>query len=168
VALHWLSGLMALARGEDAAALVAFERELSTEAAGHLYARECASNTWYAIGAVHLRRGATEKARHAFEQAIDRAGTHAMAKVGLALANGTATPPAAGAMPASAEQLLALAAQLVVAGRHGEAAQLIDRGLSFAPPGSIGWLLPVEPLLGIARAPDAWSPVLARLRMRAA
>ena len=56
VALHWMLGLIHLARGDEARALDEFERELSFEAAGHLYARECAANTWYAVGALELRR----------------------------------------------------------------------------------------------------------------
>ena len=38
-------------------ALEEFERELMLENAGQLYARECAANTWYAIGALRLRQG---------------------------------------------------------------------------------------------------------------
>ena len=52
VALHWLLGLLLLQRGDEAGALDQFERELQSEHAGQLYARECAANTWYAIGAL--------------------------------------------------------------------------------------------------------------------
>jgi hypothetical protein len=37
-----------------------------------------------------------------------------------------------------------------------------------AAPADAGWLIPIEPLLGASRNPDAWAPVLARLRTRAA
>ena len=40
--------------------------------------------------------------------------------------------------------------------------------LTAAPPGNTGWIVPVEPLLNVAAAPDVWTPVLARLRTRAA
>lgn len=168
VALHWLTGLLALARGDEPAAMAAFERELATEASGHLYARECAANTWYAIGATHLRGGRAGEARQAFDQATARVEGHVMANVGAALAGGAASSAAPAVMPVSADQMLALAAHLVAADRRTEAVALIDRGLSLAPAGSLGWLLPVEPLLGIAADPGAWAPVLARLRMRAA
>jgi hypothetical protein len=56
VALHWLRGLLVLRQGDEPGAREAFERELAAEGSGHLYARECAANTWYAIGALHLRR----------------------------------------------------------------------------------------------------------------
>jgi tetratricopeptide (TPR) repeat protein len=55
VALHWLRGLVFLARGDERRARESLDRELSYEASGHLYARECCANTWYAIGALHAR-----------------------------------------------------------------------------------------------------------------
>ena len=61
VALHWLLGLIHLARGDEARALEEFERELAFEDAGQLYARECAANTWYAIGALRLRQHDRQK-----------------------------------------------------------------------------------------------------------
>jgi DNA-binding winged helix-turn-helix (wHTH) protein len=45
VALHWLLGLVILARGDEDAALAEFERELDGEKSGQLYARECCANT---------------------------------------------------------------------------------------------------------------------------
>jgi hypothetical protein len=44
----------------------------------------------------------------------------------------------------------------------------VDHALIAAPAGDAGWLIPVEPLLGVHRYADAWAPVLARLRSRAA
>ena len=75
VALHWLLGLVLLARGDEEGALLEFERELAAEASGHLYARECCSNTCYAIGALRLRRQKTE-AQAAFAQALERVPNH--------------------------------------------------------------------------------------------
>ena len=46
VALHWLRGLIQMARGEHDAARESFDRELARESSGHLYARECCANTW--------------------------------------------------------------------------------------------------------------------------
>ena len=57
VALHWLRGLVHLARGDDDRALAEFERELAGEGAGHMYSRECCANTWYAIGALRAPPG---------------------------------------------------------------------------------------------------------------
>ena len=86
VALHWLMGLVYLASGDEVRVLEEFERELASEQSRHLYARECASNTWYAIGALHLRRKRPRDASAAFEHALARVPTHPMAQVGLAAA----------------------------------------------------------------------------------
>ena len=60
------------------------------------------------------------------------------------------------------------AAQRALAGNPAEAADTLDRALDTAPPGSAGWLLPIEPLLNVATHADAWARPLARLRSRAA
>ena len=36
------------------------------------------------------------------------------------------------------------------------------------PPSSAGWLIPLDPLLRVQTAPDAWVAVLAQLRAHAA
>jgi hypothetical protein len=63
-------------------------------------------------------------------------------------------------------QFLAAVA-LNAAGDAARAVQIVDKALAAAPPGNVGWLLPVEPLLNISRNPDVWAPVLSRLRARA-
>src|SRR5262249_17758038 len=60
VALHWLLGLIHLSRGDSAQALQEFERELASEHSGHLYARECAANTRYAIRAIQGSTGSMD------------------------------------------------------------------------------------------------------------
>ncbi len=52
VGCHWLLGLVLLARGDEEQAVDELRRELAFEANGHLYARECVANTWYAMGAI--------------------------------------------------------------------------------------------------------------------
>jgi hypothetical protein len=49
-----------------------------------------------------------------------------------------------------------------------DAVDSIDQALISAPPGNSGWVIPIEPLLGVHARPDVWAPVLARLRTRAA
>lgn len=185
VALHWLRGLLYLSQGEEAKALDAFERELSAEASGHLYARECCANTWYAIGALHFWRAEMREARLAFEEAIDRVQIHSMAQLALAAVEARlrgarapiqmsharlrASTPVDIGLPQAAAIVLASAG-------HGslpsdetvhQAAQVLDQALVAAPAGSAGWLIPVEPLLRVHRAPGAWAGVLAHLRARA-
>lgn len=179
VALHWLMGLLHLARGNEMRALEEFELELSFENAGHLYARECCANTWYAIGALRLRQSRPADAGTAFERALERVATHPMARVGLVAAGsldrGSIPPPAddpsverPGSHALSVEAAMFRAAQLVVAGAHADAARIIDETLAGAAAGNAGWLLPIEPLLHVTAHPDVWARALSHLRNRAA
>jgi DNA-binding winged helix-turn-helix (wHTH) protein len=172
VALHWLLGLIHLARGNESLAVQEFELELSNEGDGHLYARECCANTWYAIGAMHLRRGRRKDAASAFDRAVQRVARHPMARVGLALSAAPTAPvppePQAVARTDSIEAVLSIAAIHAFHGSHADAAQLVGKTLSAAPPGNAAWLLPVEPLLNVPAAPDEWASALSCLRTRAA
>ena len=178
VALHWLRGLLYLARGEDARALADFEQELATEASGQLYARECCANTWYAIGAAALVNGRLDEARAGFARALERVAIHPMARVGLAAirratgaaADSVAGESSAGGDPRAMDGALARAAALLLQSpTHAPgAAQIVETALARATVPSAGWLIPVEPLLRVHTAADAWSTVLAALRARAA
>jgi DNA-binding winged helix-turn-helix (wHTH) protein len=168
VALHWLRGLIQLSRDDYDAARHSFECELAAESSGHLYARECCANTWYAIGALERRRGRAGEARQAFQQAIQRVSQHRLALFGLSAADQGFSGAVPEAQPPSVDVALVTAAVLGHAGRHGEAARAVDEALAAAPPGNAGWLLPLEPLLHVTAQPDQWAPVLARLRSRAA
>ena len=154
VALHWLLGLIHLSGGDHDRALEQFERELSFEGSGHLYARECCANTWYAIGSLRLREGRLADARDAFRRAIERVAIHPMARTGLAAAISAKAPQAVAfggeRTPRPVEAAMAGASQLVLAGAHDEAARLVDAMLAGAPPGNAGWLTPVEPLLNVS------------------
>jgi hypothetical protein len=96
-----------------------------------------------------------------------------MAKLGLALA---ASPPStarhsdlrAPGRGAPIEAALCAAAGHVFRGSPAEAAQLVEEALSAAVPGNAAWLLPIEPLLNVAAAPEVWAAALSRLRSRAA
>jgi DNA-binding winged helix-turn-helix (wHTH) protein len=175
VALHWLLGLVLLARGDEDGALAEFERELAAEASGHLYARECCSNACYAIGALRLRRQQKSEAHQAFAQALERLPNHRLVVSVLTAQSLTKPLQAPRAFPSVAvgddvsfdEKFgSAIAADLV--GHTALAVQVLDGALASAPPGNAGWLVPVEPLLNVAANPDVWAPVLVRLRTRAA
>jgi tetratricopeptide (TPR) repeat protein len=165
VALHWLTGLLLIRKGEHEAALDHFARELAAETSGHLYARECCANTCYAIGALHLRSGRTTEAASAFHQAIARVPFHPGARVGLAFSEGPELNRGESAL-SSIEMVFAEAAALALKADGDRAAARIERALEQAPPGNTGWLLPVEPLLNVAANPGRWSRALARLRIR--
>ena len=177
VALHWLQGLLLLDRGDDVGALQAFQRELASEHGGHLYARECSANTWYAIGALRLRQGLAGDARAAFQHALNRVPQHPMARIGFAVANGA--PPALptlrtpkpgdgrSACSVSVETALVHAGHLVTAGAHADAAHVVHEALLHAPDSGAGWHLAVEPLLHVSAHAGVWARALARLRDRA-
>jgi DNA-binding winged helix-turn-helix (wHTH) protein/Tfp pilus assembly protein PilF len=177
VALHWMLGLIRLVSGDEEAALQEFDRELALEDSKHLYARECAANTWYAIGALRLRQGRTADAQVAFENAIARVAAHPLAHVGLAAISPEAAIAPLGATVAAAIQrgrvaaidiALSRAAQLTLEGNHIEAGRWIDEALSAAPAGNAAWFLALEPLLNVSAHPECWLRPLARLRNRAA
>ena len=168
VALYWLRGLVHLARGDERGALDSLERELSFEASGHLYARECCANTWYAIGAIHRRRGRETEAAAAFQEALARVPKHPLAKSGLGVLSQAVPAASPGVSAPSFDAALGHVVRLALTGAEASAVRLLDQALAAAPPGNAGWLLPVEPLLNVAASPDVWAPVLARLRTRAA
>ena len=169
VALHWLRGLIQLAKGDQSRALQDFELELASEARGHLYARECCANTWYAIGAVHLGRGHRAAAREAFEHALERVPGHALARFGRDAAGGVVSRERHAETTAvrSIEEVFCAAAGYVLAGSPEAAASLVDQALQAAAPSNAAWVLPVEPLLNVGAAPAAWETALARLGARA-
>jgi tetratricopeptide (TPR) repeat protein len=161
VGLHLLHGLVLAARGNEEGALEEFARELEFERDGQLYARECSANTWYALGAMHLRSGRREDAHAAFREALNRVPGHPLAS---AMCGATARPAASN----DVDVAMVNAAALVLDGRHDDAARLCGDALVQAEPGPVGWILPVEPLLNPLRHPDAWTRTLAILRDRAA
>ena len=168
MALHWLRGLICLARGDGDEALAAFERELASERDGHLYGRECCANTWYAIAALRIQQGDREAAAAAFREALIRVAVHPLARLGLAALGASTMPGAPLARFTSVDGAIGYAIALALAGKHADAASIVDEALAEAPPGNAGWLLPVEPILHIAAHPDVWGAALARLRTRAA
>lgn len=183
VAVYWLKGLLLLARGADAEAIAAFERELAFEVRGHLYAREVAANSCYALGAVKLANGNEAGARQWFEQALARVPLHPMARTGLALidlvrrdneggfgAFSVGVPEESpGVDEPPSEAVLALAVFLTRQGAAGieRAAEVVADALARLSASSACWLLPIEPLIGVQRNPDRWARPLARLRERA-
>jgi tetratricopeptide (TPR) repeat protein len=170
VGLRWLMGLILLAQGDEESALKEWEKELALDAPGHVYDRERCANTYYAIGALRLRQGRLAEARAAFEQALSRVPSHALAAIGLAAASGRVPDLHALESHAASDAVhvaMVRAVVLVLQGEHAAAARLCAEALAAAEPGSSGWLLPVEPLLNIAAHPEAWAAPLATLRARA-
>ena len=179
--LHWLLGLVRLARGDASEALLEFDREIAS-GPGQLYAPEFAMNAHDGAGFVHLQTGDPSDAIFRFRKALELFPDHAKSLVGLGAAL-LADGDAAGAEAASAKAVAAIDA-LRRGGRRGEAMlaealnhavrrrddaainclqTLLDRAeMSFT-----GWTIPVEPLFHDLRERPAFQPILSRLAERA-
>ena len=83
--LHWLLGLVLLAREDDAQAARQFERELAS-AGGRLYAREFSIAAHNGLGFIALKKGDAVDAADRFRQALARYDGHARSHFGLAAA----------------------------------------------------------------------------------
>ena len=168
VALHWLRGLIHLARADEAPALADFEAELANESRGHLYARECCANTYYAIGVMQLRNGRETDARDAFDRALQRVPRHPLARLARMAAHGVAIPTATTPSSSSRtmDEVFCAAAAHVAVGAPAAAARVVEDALAAAPSPSAGWLLPVEPFLNVHAFPREWESALGELARR--
>lgn len=175
VGLHLLHGLVLAARRWEGAG-EELTRELAFEQSGHIYARECCANTWYALGALALRSGQRDESCASFKEALIRVPDHPLASAGLAAATGeklpspsTVTTEDSKMTSIDIDTATVLAVRLAVQDRHAEAARICGEALHHhGEPSQAGWLLPVEPLLHVAGHRAAWTPVLTTLRARAA
>jgi tetratricopeptide (TPR) repeat protein len=172
VGLYWLEGLLCQLHGQTSDALAWLDRELALEPHGHLYARECCASALYAKGALLAGAGDSDAARAAYAAALTRAPRHPMARAGLAILDGHADRLAAAYLPdrdarLHIDEAMARAAILVHVGRADAGADLCHRALAASPPGNAGWLLPIDPLLRVARDTTPWTRVLDLLRRRA-
>src|SRR5687768_4490500 len=83
--LHWLLGLVRLARGDAAEALLEFDREIAS-GAGQLYAPEFAMNAHDGAAFAHLATGDAGAAVARFRRALELFPDHARSLVGLGTA----------------------------------------------------------------------------------
>ena len=169
VGLHLLHGLVLAAHGRLDEAAAELRRELPSAESGQLYARECAANTWYAIGAVSLRQQKRTEATAAFKRALTIAPHHVPATAVLygkppILPNG---PPKGGPYVRDMEAALGRAIVLARGNRNADAARVYGDAIAQTPRGSLGWLLPVEPLLHPLGHREIWDEALTMIRVRA-
>jgi DNA-binding winged helix-turn-helix (wHTH) protein len=159
VGLHLLHGQVLAALGRLDEAIAALKRELSWADSGQLYARTCAANTWYALGALLRRQRQHREAEAAFTRALTIAPLHVSATAAL---RGD-VPTSAGPMEAAVGQAIIL----VHNERHADAACVYRQAVAAAPRGSAGSLLPVEPTLNPHARREVWADALAMIRARA-
>jgi DNA-binding winged helix-turn-helix (wHTH) protein len=178
VGLHWLGGLLRLQRGDDSAALVSFDRELTSGSRAHLYGSECCANVHYARGALAWRTGDHERASRCFEEALATPSGHLLARAALsalrAPGDHMTDPIFDTQVKHLREQGLLIDAAMAsgisrtVAGDAAAAATAIEAACMQAPPGAQGWQLPIDPFFAVHHHPHVWAGALAALRSRAA
>jgi DNA-binding winged helix-turn-helix (wHTH) protein/Tfp pilus assembly protein PilF len=179
--LHWLLGLVLLAREDDGQAARQFERELAS-AGGRLYAREFSIAAHNGLGLLALKKGDAVEAADRFRQALARYDGHARSHFGLAAAlaalgenDAAASELAAGRVAAvaldksgrTAESVVASAIGETLHGNAGGACRRLAALLETAPPGFAGWTIPVEPALASLHARPDFQQVLRVLAERA-
>jgi tetratricopeptide (TPR) repeat protein len=184
IGLHLLHGLVLAARGAVDTASEELVRELSATDEGHVYARECRANTWYAIGALRLRANLRDEAEMAFHEALAHVPGHGYASAALAAMSHACRsapgplrtraapalhsgPPPEHASTGLVEAAAIQAIGLTMTGNLHDAARVCAEAIARAPEPSAGWLLPVDPILCPTAHKDAWAPTLALLHERA-
>ena len=179
--LHWLLGLVRLARGDAGEALREFGREIAS-GTGQLYAPEFSMNAHDGAGFAHLRAGDPQAAARCFGSALELFPEHARSLVGLgaSLAAGgdrasadAAFERATAAIDAlrlggrSAEAALAEALLHSVLGRADSAVAGLEALLERQDAAFTGWTVPIEPLFEPLRSEPGFQRVLSRLADRA-
>jgi DNA-binding winged helix-turn-helix (wHTH) protein/cytochrome c-type biogenesis protein CcmH/NrfG len=180
--LHWLHGLVLLQRGAVGDALRAFTREIDTGRATSLYYPEFKLNAVVASGFAHLAAADADGAIRAFREAIELQPANGRALVGLQRALVRANAPGDASQIVqrveetiaalekggrSAEARLIRAAADTASGQLDAAIATLDALLDQAPPGQVGWQIPIDPALAELRTHPGFERVLTRLAARA-
>ena len=179
--LHWLLGLVRLARGDAAEAVLEFDREIAS-GPSQLYAAEFAMNAHDGAAFAHLRTGDSALAVRRFRKALELFPEHARSLVGLGAAlaaeDDRAAAEAAFARAASAiaalrkggrtgEASLAEALLHAVRRQENEAIECLRSLLDRAEAPFTGWTIPVEPLFQPLETMTGFQTVVTRLAERA-
>jgi DNA-binding winged helix-turn-helix (wHTH) protein/tetratricopeptide (TPR) repeat protein len=179
--LHWLLGLVRLARGDFHEAAAEFEREIES-ARTQLYAAEFAMNAYDGLGFVRLLSGQHPEAIAAFRHALDRFPDHARSRLGVAAVlraehrGSEADAEFAAARRAiaelrrggrSTEALMAEAFEHAIFDRRDQAVATLERLLAEADLSFAGWIIPIEPFFRRLHGSAGFDRVLATLADRA-
>jgi len=179
--LHWLLGLVRLARGDDREARQEFDREIAF-GANQLYAAEFNMNACDGAGFAALAAGDSSDAMKMFTAALELFPEHARSLVGLAcalrLSHDEAGAAAAFERTSHAiealrrggrtrEATMAEASMHVVQGRVDDAIQSLKRLVDKPELPFSGWTIPIEPLFAPLRERADFTQVLATLAQNA-
>jgi DNA-binding winged helix-turn-helix (wHTH) protein/cytochrome c-type biogenesis protein CcmH/NrfG len=180
--LHWLHGLVLLNRRDIGDAMRAFTREIDTGRRTSVYYPEFKLNAIVASGFAHLVADDADGAIRAFREALELQSDNGRALIGLqrALVRANAVADASQVLHRVEEAVAALvkgrrlaeaalirAAAESASGRHDAAIATLDALLNQAPPGQVGWQIPIDPALADLRPYPAFARVLTRVAARA-
>lgn len=179
--LEWLRGLVHLSRGHAVTATAAFERELALVDPRHPFGREYAMQAHLAYGLVLLTSRRAFDALTEFGAALALYPDHGASNLATASALvGLGDRARASRHLAAADEAIAVleqhrpleaeyvrAQRLSVTGNPDGALDVLQRLLREAPPGSTGWTIPIDPLLGGIRTRPAYAGLIDTLATRA-
>jgi tetratricopeptide (TPR) repeat protein len=160
--LHWLVGVIALARGDGEGALDAFDAERAG-GGSEVYGSEFALAACWGCGYALLKLNRREDASREFEACLtaDLSGRAALGFATAQSGNGRSVQKALGAVASLVAGMRAAGreseARLLEAGEHAvrsqkqQALTSIEQALGAAPPGPFGWLLPIDPVFSSLR-----------------
>jgi hypothetical protein len=180
--LHWMLGLLLLARGDLSGSLAAFERE---RAGGDrtLYAREYTVAALNGQGWALLETGRAAEANAAFRTSLQSHSEQVRPHLGLALVarregHAAASEEALAAARHAIDQLrqggrgvetaLMSAAENVVQERNEHAVDALESLLLQTDSGPAGWIVPIDPLFRPLTGSTRFQKVLERIAERAA
>lgn len=179
--LHWLLGLVRLAKRDPKEARAEFDREIAVGPT-QLYAAEFAMNAYDGAGFVALETGDAADAVRMFRKALELFPEHARSLVGLGAALAAsgdkraadaAFKHATGAIDAlrqggrGSEATIAGAFMHAVCGRSEEAVASLKRLVDRPELPFTGWTIPIEPLLASLRQRADFQGLLATLARHA-
>lgn len=179
--LHWLLGLVRLARGDAAEARAEFDREIATGVL-QLYGAEFCMNAFDGAGFAALQSSEPEEAVAMFRRALELFPQHARSLVGLGAsltASGDESAAADAFKRANAsidalrrggrgsEAAMAESMFHAVGDRYDEAIDCLRTLLERAEMPFTGWTIPIEPLLHPLHDHPGFPGILATLSERA-